>query len=80
MITNIHIYLESRKCEYKYEIEGKDRGIFKGTKDEAIEEIKSVMFKKYNRVDESPAIKYKVKKIIITRTFGRVLNWRQRLK
>ena len=58
-ITKIYNHSENRSGkEYKYEIEEKDGGIYKGTKDEAIEEFKKEMFIKYNRVDPSPDIEY----------------------
>ena len=64
-ITKIYNHSDSRGKEYKYEIEEKDGGIYKGTKDEAIAEFKKEMFIKYNRVDPSPDIEYIVKEIII---------------
>ena len=57
--------MDTRGKTYKYEIEEKDGGIYKGTKDEAIEEFKKEMFIKYNRIDPSPEIEYIVKEIII---------------
>ncbi len=54
-----------RGTTYKYEIEEKDTGIYKGTKDEAIQEFKKEMFMKYNRVDPPPDIEYIVKEIDI---------------
>jgi hypothetical protein len=39
-ITKIYNHSDSRGKEYRYEIEEKDGGIYKGTKDEAIEEFK----------------------------------------
>ena len=64
-ITKIYNHSDSRGKEYKYDIEEKDGGIYKGTKDEAIEEFKKEMFIKYNRIDPSPEIEYIVKEIII---------------
>jgi len=64
-ITKIYNHSDYRGKQYKYEIEEKDGGIYKGTKDEAIEEFKKEMFIKYNRVDPSPDIEYIVKEIII---------------
>ena len=58
--------MDTRGKTYTYEIEEKDGGIYKGTKDEAIEEFKKEMFIKYNRIDPSPEIEYIVKEIIIT--------------
>jgi hypothetical protein len=57
--------MDTRGKTYTYEIEEKDGGIYKGTKDEAIEEFKKEMFIKYNRIDPSPEIEYIVKEIII---------------
>ena len=64
-ITKIYNHLDTRGKTYTYEIEEKDGGIYKGTKDEAIEEFKKEMFIKYNRIDPSPEIEYIVKEIII---------------
>ncbi len=57
--------MDTRGKTYTYEIEEKDGGIYKGTKDEAIEEFKKEMFIKYNRIDPSPEIEYIVKEIIM---------------
>ena len=43
--------MDTRGKTYTYEIEEKDGGINKGTKDEAIEEFKKEMYIKYNRID-----------------------------
>ena len=64
-ITKIYNHLDNRGKTYRYEIEEKDGGIYKGTKDEAIVEFKKEMFIKYNRIDPSPEIEYIVKEIII---------------
>ena len=50
---------------YRYEIEEKNGGSYKSTKDEAIEEFKKEMIIKYNRIDPSPEIEYIVKEIDI---------------
>ena len=55
-----------RKKDYEYDQEEIDSIIFKGTKDDAIEEFKRQMFEKYERYDPSPDITYKVVEIIIT--------------
>ena len=49
-----------------YDKEETDNIVFKGTKDDAIAEFQSQMFQKYNRIDPSPDIEYKVEEIIIT--------------
>ena len=55
-----------RRNDTTYNKEETDNIVFKGTKDEAIEEFKRQMFEKYNRIDPSPDIEYKVTEIIIT--------------
>jgi energy-coupling factor transporter ATP-binding protein EcfA2 len=55
-----------RRRLYTYDQEEIDSIIFKGTKDDTIEEFKRQMFEKYNRIDPSPDIEYKVVEIIIT--------------
>jgi hypothetical protein len=64
-IIKIYNHLDTRGKTYRYEIEEKDGGSYKGTKDEAIVEFKKEMFIKYNRIDPSPEIEYIVKEIII---------------
>jgi hypothetical protein len=49
----------------EYEIKEKDGGIYKGTKDEAIEEFKKEIFIKYNGIDPSSEVEYIVKEIVI---------------
>ena len=58
------IYMRTR--DSIYDKEDTDNIVFKGTKDDAIEEFKRQMFEKYNRIDPSPDIEYKVTEIIIT--------------
>ena len=55
-----------RRRDYIYDQEEIDSIIFKGTKDDAIEEFKRQMFEKHERYDPSPDITYKVVEIIIT--------------
>ncbi len=57
--------LDTRGKTYTYEIEEKDGGIYKGTKDDAIEEFKKEIFQKCNRIDPYPEIEYIVKEIVI---------------
>ena len=64
-ITKIYNHMDTRGKTYTYEIEEKDGGIYKGTKDEAIVEFKKEMFIKYNRIDPSPEIENIVKEIVI---------------
>ena len=63
--TQIYNHLDSMEKTFTYDIEGKDGRIYKGTKDEAIEEFKKEMFIKYNRVNPSPEIEYITKEIVI---------------
>ena len=49
-----------RRKDYSYNHEETDNIVFKGTKDDAIEEFKRQMFEKHERYDPSPYIKYKV--------------------
>ena len=55
-----------RPREYIYYQEEKDSIIFTGTKDDSIEEFKRQMFEKYERIDPSPDIEYKIEGIEIT--------------
>jgi hypothetical protein len=55
-----------RKKDYEYDQEEIDSIIFKGTKDDVIEEFKRQMLEKHERYDPSPDITYKVVEIIIT--------------
>jgi hypothetical protein len=64
-IIKIYNHSETRGKTYRYEIEEKDGGSYKGTKDEVIVEFKKEMFIKYNIIDPSPEIEYIVKEIVI---------------
>ncbi len=55
-----------RPREYIYYQQEIDSIIFTGTKDDSIEEFKRQMFEKYERIDPSPDIEYKVEGIDIT--------------
>jgi hypothetical protein len=55
-----------RPREYIYYVEEVDSIIFTGMKDAAIAEFQDQMFAKYERIDPSPDIEYKVEEITIT--------------
>ena len=55
-----------RPREYIYHVEEVDSIIFTGMKDAAIKEFQDQMFEKYQRIDPSPDIEYKVEEITIT--------------
>ena len=54
-----------RPREHIYDKE-KDSIVFTGTRDDSDEEFKSQMFQKYERIETSPDIEYKVQEIVIT--------------
>ena len=54
-----------RPREHIYDKEEKDSIVFTGTRDDSEEEFKSQMFQKYERIEPSPDIEYKVEEIVI---------------
>ena len=60
---------KKRKKEYNYDKEEIESITLKGTKEEGIEEFKRYAFEKYERIDPSPGVEYKIESIEIMSIF-----------